>query len=309
MEVSGHTAFSRLSQVSGHLSRPNQSGASPPEQPPSKASDPQKVLPPSLIVICGWTGAPASYFSHYVARYAALYPSARTIVLETSFHDFTPSPLSTQQYHQRGLDEVVRELEPLVVSAPFGNVVAPGPGNSLLHVHVFSNGGCVRLGRLAERYLTLTGRPLPLRTLVLDSAPMPSSVWANSNAVATVLGFSWPVRAIGFLVVLCWVGSFRALAVATGQTEPVEKAMGVLEHPRVVRQEALRLYLYSRSDDIMDWRAIRQHAEAASRRGCVVRQVEMAGSRHCAHAKAHPDKYWSAVTSLWREASSNVANH
>ena len=57
-----------------------------------------------------------------------------------------------------------------------------------------------------------------------------------------------------------------------------------------------RLYLYSKGDLLVDWRAVREHAEDARRAGySVVIEVVFEKAMHCALMSEDREKYWGAI--------------
>jgi hypothetical protein len=60
-----------------------------------------------------------------------------------------------------------------------------------------------------------------------------------------------------------------------------------------------RLYLYSDADKFSLVSDVKAHIEAAKRKGLNVREEYFWGSQHVQHSRAYPEKYWSAVCSIW----------
>ena len=59
------------------------------------------------------------------------------------------------------------------------------------------------------------------------------------------------------------------------------------------------VYLWSKEDEIMEWRDIIEHAEEAERRGWESKSVEFEGSPHCGHLRADGEKYAKVVREMW----------
>ena len=298
-------ASSRLLQISGHLSdnRLDGSGATP-EAATAKATGPPDVSAssPTLIIIIGFTGAPSKHLAPYVAHYAALYPNACAIVLESHFADMSPFPFSTRRSRERGFAEIFQALE-ATSRADSKETPMPNGGHRLL-VHVFSGGGQSRFGCLAAAYRRRTGRLLPAHLLVLDSAPAPSRLWLKTVAAAAVLKVPrGRLGSVWLLPIVLWVALWAAWTTLTWQTDPLGYAFGGLNDPALVQRRGLRLYVFSKSDPITDWRWVAKHAEEARDRGYEVRELEVTGSGHVAHAKTDPKRYWKTIAEAWRDAS------
>ena len=63
-----------------------------------------------------------------------------------------------------------------------------------------------------------------------------------------------------------------------------------------------RLYLFSKSDELVPWQQVNSHAEKSKALGLNVRMEEFEASPHVAHARTDPSKYWGAVSETWAAA-------
>ncbi len=63
-----------------------------------------------------------------------------------------------------------------------------------------------------------------------------------------------------------------------------------------------RLYVCSKVDEITDFNAVQTHVEEARRAGLDTRVEVYEKSPHVSHARTDPERYWSAVQQLWRDA-------
>lgn len=72
--------------------------------------------------------------------------------------------------------------------------------------------------------------------------------------------------------------------------------------------ERSRTYIYSPEDEMVEYRHVERHAEEAreKRAGVKVRTERFEGSRHVAHMRLDPERYWRVVGDTWRDA---VAQH
>ncbi|KAK4458449.1 hypothetical protein QBC42DRAFT_349627 [Cladorrhinum samala] len=68
-------------------------------------------------------------------------------------------------------------------------------------------------------------------------------------------------------------------------------------------RELGRTYIYSKPDELVDWRDVEAHADDAERRGFKnVRREEFLGTGHVAHARGgieNQERYWGVVRSTW----------
>lgn len=289
----GYTAPSaRLSQISGHLALnpfapSNPSSAS--ETSPSTLHQ-SRPTSPSAILIFAWGGATTSQLSRYVVKYSGLYPSAHIVPFGSPFRDFLPWPIRGQNQKEEGFDKILKACPP------------GQDGDNRVLVHIFSNGGSYRFCNLAARYLLTTDTPIPIRALIIDSAPSPCSPRSEADAVTRGLGLTGPIRLLSFAMSLValslqWIWTF-----ITWQNEPFSWARKVLNDPAVVNHDSARVYIYSREDQIVDWRGVEAHAEEAQRQGFKVESERFEGSQHVNHAKAEPERYWSVIKTTWNSA-------
>ena len=301
-------ASSRLSQISAHLSSDrlgSNDSASETADPWPATSPDIPAPPPTLIIIVGFTHSSKKSIAPYVARYAALYPHARITVLESHFADMSPFPVSTRRSRERGFDEIFRILEP---HGPAGSEEDGSPDSAhRVVVHVFSGGGQSRFGGLAAAFRRRFGRALPVRLLVLDSAPAPSRLGLKTRAAAATIKVPYGWLGTVLLVPLAlWTAFMITWTAVTWQTDPLDYAFRGLNDPALVPRQGLRLYVLSRSDSILDWREVAEHAAEARGQGYEVRELEVVGSGHVAHAKTDPERYWKAIVAAWHEASSHL---
>ena len=59
--------------------------------------------------------------------------------------------------------------------------------------------------------------------------------------------------------------------------------------------------MYSKSDELCDWREVGEHAREAREMGREVREEVFEGSGHCAHFVREGERYKGAVEEMWRE--------
>ena len=283
----------RLSQISGHLpSTPSVSTSAPPTpDTPSPTPHQSNLTTPSAILIFAWGGATVLQLSRYVAKYSALYPSARIIPLGSPFSDFLPWPIRAQRQKEEGFDKILEACPP-----------SEKDKNGVL-VHIFSNGGAYRFCIMATRYLLTTHMPLPIRAMVLDSAPSPASARSKAETVTTGMALTGPIRFISLILLLLALSLERMWTFVTWQNEPVSWARKVLNDPGIVKRDSARVYIYSLEDKVVDWRGVEAHAEEARRQGYTVETERFRGSQHVSHAKVHPERYWTVISRTWDIAS------
>jgi len=287
----------RLSQITGHLASipSGQSITSPASETSSPTPHQSNHPSPSAILIFAWGGGTAPQLSRYVAKYSELYPSARIVPFGSPYSDFLPWPIRLQTQKEEGFDRILEACPP-------GET-----GTNGVLVHIFSNGGAYRFCLMATRYLLTTHSPLPIRALILDSAPSPSSPGSKAHALITGMGLTGLVRLLSLAVLypalsLEWMWTF-----VTWQNEFVSFARKVLNDPAVVKRSAARVYIYSHEDKVVHWRGVEAHAEEARRQASRVETETFEGSQHVSHSKVEPERYWNTIRRTW-DMGSEVAD-
>ena len=64
-----------------------------------------------------------------------------------------------------------------------------------------------------------------------------------------------------------------------------------------------RLYVFSKTDLMVPWKQVQEHADQAAARGINVCTEVYDASPHVAHARTDPTRYWSAAAELWKNAT------
>lgn len=145
--------------------------------PPRSSANTGSPHDPTTILLCSWMNAAPKHIDHYCRTYMCLYPSARIILATTNTKEFL-----FQSEARRRTD--VKEA----VSA----ILAPGQANERLFVHALSNGGTKRMYAVAGAYQALTGKALPAKAFLLDSAPGIPQFRRDMHALAVPV-VKWPL--------------------------------------------------------------------------------------------------------------------
>lgn len=78
-----------------------------------------------------------------------------------------------------------------------------------------------------------------------------------------------------------------------------------LNNPRVLpwsNKRTPRLYIYSKTDELIQWQYVDDHINHLRRLGMDVQAEVFEDSPHVAHARTDPSRYWTAVARLWKSA-------
>ncbi|KAI9372141.1 hypothetical protein BJX61DRAFT_459321 [Aspergillus egyptiacus] len=244
---------------------------------------------PQTIVIAFWMNAFSRSLVKYVAEYRRLAPRARIIFIRTSSTEFMLRPTKGAQYAR---------LAPAVAA------LRAVPADSPVFFHMFSNGGVFAVTHLLEAYQMATGHPLRVSSMVIDSAPGMATLSAAIKAFSYVLPKRWILRLLAKALLYAYLTSVYVIGHAVGRLlgvrDAVSVARQVINDKRIMRGpgKALcprRCYIYSDTDELVDYRDVEKHAADAESKGFLVRREKFLGSEHVAHMRADPRRYWTTV--------------
>jgi hypothetical protein len=282
---------------------------------------------PDLIILCAWMAAAPRHIAKYIAGHDSLFPPTASapypvpfLVVTCSVGDIT---WRSQAAHESA-------LAPGAIAAHAAlSLAALEPGRTpRALLHVFSNGGAHSALALAR--LTARGGPLfspaspsppssssgpalgACARLVLDSTPGAETFASGFRALsAAAAGLPWPLRLLARAAVPFVLAGMVLRSVLTLRRSFVARLRRGVNDPELFclpaspsspsrgeRWAGRRVYLYSRADEMVDWRAVEAHAAEAKAKGYVVTMEEFVGSRHVGHVQADGGRYWAAVRRL-----------
>lgn len=140
--------------------------------------------------------------------------------------------------------------------------------------------------------------------LILDSSP-------STGTFRTLgLAFSIAVRnRIARYIALTVIYFVHALRLSLHMVFGVE-TMG-MEYPKMLLRPRLlpwmnvqtpRLYIFSRKDELVPWKEVKQHVEVAKASGLSVHCEVYEDSAHVAHMRLDSKRYWASIQSTWQIA-------
>lgn len=240
--------------------------------------------PPQIIVLLSWMGGSPRNIAKYLSRYRTTYPSATIFHIATTLTDACIGPLFP------------RDLSPVV------DALAGAPPGAPILVHLFSSSGAYSLHQLLLAFRARTGHALPATALILDSSPGHATFMGAVKGMQVGLKpVPFPMREI-MLLVLTVLLAIHRLGQMLGMGDTVARARNALKDKTLISVRAVRLYIFSKSDELVPWEHVEDHANEAQETGCVVRRMMFEDTHHVAHAVVHGEKYWKAVDDLWAEA-------
>lgn len=254
---------------------------------PEGAPDPSA---PKLIALFTWMGAQEPHVAKYITGYQSLYPSSSILVIRCPMENVV-----LRDKPRRDVGPAVSALRSILPEGSEG----PGEVPEMI-LHLFSNGGCVMFQHFMNVLRDAAGEGkesgrLPRHVCVMDSCPG-SFDWMRAHKALSA-GFPAWVSPFVHLIVLFHL-------VTSLVSEPVGVKGGrwglVLNEAGVLSVQERRVYLYADGDEMVDPRHVEKHAEEA-KEGLdgAVKTLNFGASRHVAHARTDPERYWGAVKGVW----------
>lgn len=249
---------------------------------------------PSLIILCTWLGgATPRRIKKYVDGYRALFPTSSILLVCSGLKQMMFSSFATLHLHLLPARNAIQ--------ACIARDAAHKTPSSLL-LHCFSTGGC-NMGAQLARSMRQDGIDVPkvLQGVVYDCAPGDSSINRVYKAASTSLPASPAlVRLVGKSVIAPAVATLIGLS-HVGAISGIDQMRVILNDPDTFGKDARRLYMYSKEDDIVYFKAVESHfEEARTEKGYAVDTVTFLEKGHCSLLRLHAKEYWIAIEGFWQ---------
>lgn len=244
-----------------------------------------------LIVLCTWAEASLKHISKYIQVYRQLHPGATIVLVQTTFSN-SGLRWSAQSQHSR--------------LQPAREVILEHLDNDLsaerMLVQAFSNGGALTAGLLLEG-LYQDSTAVFGGSLILDSCPGKAAYLETCHAFI-VSGSLHKLPAVlsyaASAVVYAMLFPLLAVPNALGIENAIARSGRLMNTTSLVSPKTPRLYLYSKTDDMVRWEDVRDHAAEARQRGFEdVRDICWERGGHCAHIMDNGVEYWDAVNPVF----------
>ena len=237
---------------------------------------------PDIVLLCTWANGGHKSIYKYARHYREAYPGATVLLLESSFW-------SVAVHTEHSQDDALRWAVDLIKDQDHPHVLA----------HVFSSGGVYQFTELAKRYKKATQALLPLDALVIDSAPGDWRAARLARAMAVALPRQWFLYYTGVGLIWLYVCLLVLYLKATRGTVILVRVANDLNDPGLVSTAARRLYIFSRSDEMVHPDGVLAHCAQAQKRSYAVQLEEFSGTKHVAHMVKDPSRYWGVVSEHW----------
>lgn len=231
-----------------------------------------------IIVLCTWMAAHPKLVSRYADRFVADLPDSIIILITSSVVDFINLSIS-------GWAERVGPAVDVLLAHP----------ERAVHGAIYSNGGANALIQLAQAYRTKTHTPLGIGKLIIDSAPGSPEIGVSHRAM--MLSTNPPKLIWGLASVLMWIYLvlYWIYMALSGVENPIEGVRQRLNDTALLKEGGERVYVYSKTDQLVPWEWVEASARQAAQRGWQTRLEEFKGSKHVAHAVVDKERYWKLI--------------
>lgn len=235
------------------------------------------------------------HIAKYTQQYRELYPSADTLVLESSVADLTYRGDKIQHRRLRpALDVVLSHITSAAQSGSQHRIV----------LHVFSNGGTQCAARLISG-LPEQHRSDAFGTLIFDSCPGEATYELSARAMALSLPKHPVAKILGVPLIHLMLCVYVFIFFVTDSKDVVARSKRKLNDPTFISSKTARLYIFSSQDQLVLEKDVRSHAADARSKGFVeVLELPFPDSGHCAHALVHKERYWETVDRISRGSKS-----
>lgn len=254
---------------------------------PSVPSDAERdSAHPTLIVFCTFMGATRRIIDKYCTGYMKLFPHSSILLIRSNVKD--TFALDKAQLHRTEL-----------ASATILDIKASTPGPILLHA--MSNGGTIAAARIAQ-YLHDMGNPNDIFTnTIVDCAP--SRPQLGSGTEAMIMQFKIKSRILKWLCYWSLYISMGTLmflwCTILRKEDMVQRLRRRWNDSKLFNNTAARMYLFSKSDKLIPYRDVQDHAEDARRKGWKdVREELFEKAAHCALIMEDSARYWGTIERL-----------
>jgi hypothetical protein len=161
----------------------------------------------------------------------------------------------------------------------------------------------VSLGRILSSRFRASDVLVP-SALIIDSAPGSPSVKHAIRAFSSAITNPLVLYLVAFAIYIV-SGYGYLIHILFGRKAALDKLREDLLNPCILpwmTSNTPRLYVFSKADEMVQWDRVKAHVEEAKARHIDVRSELFEKSRHVAHLKDDPERYWDAVRIVWDQA-------
>lgn len=230
-------------------------------------------------------GATPKNISKYTDEYAKLYPQAGILLVTTSVADVilrSPAILSMR-------------LQPAITETAAFTGLKDDERRPRILVVAFSNSGSLLFTIFAKTWKQKHGTILPIAALILDSSPdrgdYNKAVKAIQISDPKISFLRYPI--LGHFI----LGPLWVIHHVISKENRIRRSYRELNDSCII-PDVPRLYLYSKADEVVDWKDVEKHARA-KKPSVWVDMVKFDRSDHVRHIQEDRKRYWDAIEGLW----------
>lgn len=265
---------------------------------------PESPDPDQLVIVCSWTDAQQKHIARHLQLHKAITPRAKILLIQTTFVTLI-KPYAWQRASLQAAAQYIIEnawtdtqLDSSPGRGPHQQVHGRRSSKTKILLHSLSNGGGLTATQLLILLREVTHAPFPLIGIIMDSSPDSGSYKQSHNAMVSAQPPSRPRRAaFSLLAHAALIPIWVSYAVGGQENSQLEMRRIILDRDYVGTSNIR--YVYSKSDQITDWRDVLVHAEEARGKGWLVEEHKLGESSHCAHVRSDPELYAAIVRQLW----------
>ncbi len=265
---------------------------------------------PSLIVLCTWLGgATPRNVSKYVAGYRKMFPGAAILLVGARLSEITVAPFSMMRARLKPARNIILRF------------ISAEPGKPCILWHILSNGGlntAIQLALMAKkRHMNIASAENSkshemvhkaehaldnaVRGVILDCCPGDDTFDKTYSAAAASLPRTQPGQTLGRAILYPTIYVLLTLQNSGYMSSLGDLARGA-NNAAIFGTAVRRLYLYSESDQMTDWRFVEEHLALAKEKGFDARGEMIPGGSHCALIRGDSVKYWRSIERFWKGA-------
>ncbi|KAJ6028204.1 hypothetical protein N7540_003780 [Penicillium herquei] len=236
------------------------------------------------IILAFWMNAGPRPMARYISEYRRMLPSSRIVILLAATNDFT--------FHYRDAAQDVRLPHAVDALRDLATPAKPA------FIHAFSNGGVFKISHLLRLFKQKTGQPLPISSMIIDSAPGIATVAAGMRAIAFQFPKFWIWRLISKTMLWVYLVTLEVIRRITRMPRPMDVASRRINDKSLYQPPAkglARCYIYSDSDKIISSDHVEDHIKDSEACGIVVRREKFQDADHVMAMKVDPERYWAIV--------------
>jgi len=232
------------------------------------------TAPPHYVVLCLWLHATESQISSYVEGYEDLYPSAKVLLLRSSWRGASPD-----------LDAITTTL----TGSLEGKHEKPTSSSHPVLLHLFGHTGALNACTLLRAFRARTTTVLDVRAIVSDTEPSLSL----PDLYATLL--SSPTHFLSLLLA-CLLSFLTAAVALFSYDDATSRIRADLTNPGILPANVRKCFVFPAQEMMFSWCDAPGKSGIAERREWSVKRTSVDARGRWSGEK---ERYWLGVEGVW----------